>query len=678
MENKEKTLSKTIFLLPLVSVIVTALIVMAVAIISIYNMYQKNEQLITKNFMQNLKVTTKHRVMLTYNIIDALYKFEKDKNKTIKLMQKVLSKMRWDKKGYIFIFDYHGNTLYHPNHYYMTINRWNFERHGVKVIRLLILSALKHPKTGTYVKYLAYNPGGKPIEKISYVKIYEPLKIVIGNGVYLNYLNKKLISSKKEYKNLIMDILKEMIIIGIAFLFIILLAVYFLSKKVDKLFNEYIDVLEEQKQKLFIKAHTDMLTGLYNREFLKVELKRFLSELKYKNTKLALVFIDIDYFKEINDTHGHDMGDLILKEAAKRLKNCVRDIDLAVRFGGDEFIVVLNEIKTIDEISAFVQRIIKELKQTIIIENEEYHLTASIGISVAPDDTIDKNTLIKYADTAMYEAKRKGKDRFRFYKHEMGREAQKRLEIRSTLLDGLKNNEFVIYFQPQIDKNGKLRGMETLIRWDNPKKGMIFPNDFIPIAIEMGIIDDIDLWVIEHAIIQYNKWLKKGYNPGVLSCNLTIYQLEKGNFYETIMGIIKKHNFDVSKLALEITEEGIMKNPEKSIEMLEKLSKEGIKINIDDFGTGYSSLAYLKKLPLSKLKIDRAFVQNLPVNKDDVVIIRTIINLAKNLNLEIIAEGVETKVQKDFVFSEGVEYIQGYYYSKPIPTDEFEEKFLRI
>ncbi len=453
---------------------------------------------------------------------------------------------------------------------------------------------------------------------------------------------------------------------------------YFLSKKVDELFNEYISVLKDQKQKLFIKAHTDVLTGLYNREFLKIELKRLLNELKYQDTKLALVFIDIDYFKEINDTHGHEMGDLILKEAAKRLKNCVRDIDLVARFGGDEFIVILNKIKTIDEISAFVDRVIKELKQKIVIEGKEYNLTASIGISVAPDDTIDKNTLIKYADTAMYEAKRAGKDRFRFYKPEMSKEAQKRLEIRNNLTDALKNDEFIIYFQPQIDKNEKLAGMEALIRWDNPKKGMIFPNDFIPIAIEMGIIDDIDLWVIEHSIIQYNKWLKKGYNPGVLSCNLTIYQLEKGNFYETIMGIIKKYNFDVSKLALEITEEGIMKNPQKSIKILEKLSNEGIKINIDDFGTGYSSLAYLKKLPLSKLKIDRIFVQNIPQNRDDVVIIRTIISLAKNLNLEIIAEGVETKEQKDFIFKEGVEYIQGYYYSKPLSSTEFEEKFLKV
>ena len=678
MKKKAKNISRTIFLLPLISTIITAMIVMTIAIVSVYDMYQKNEKLITKNFMQNLKVTTKHRVMLTYNIIDALYKFEKDRNKTIKLMQKVLSKMRWDKKGYIFVFDYHGNTLYHPNHYYMTINRWNFERHGVKVIRLLILSALKHPKTGTYVKYLAYNPGGKPMEKISYVKIYEPLKIVIGNGVYLNYLNKKLLNSKTEYKNLVMNILTEMILIVIIVLIIVLLIVYFISKKVNELFNEYISVLEEQKQKLFIKAHTDTLIGLYNREFLKIELKRFLSELKYNNKKLALIFIDIDYFKEINDSHGHDMGDFILKKVAKKLEESVRDIDLVVRFGGDEFIVVLNQINTIDEITSFVNRIINKLKEKIIIEGKKYNITASVGISVAPNDTMDKNTLIKYADTAMYEAKKAGKDRFRFYKPEMGEKAQKRLEIRNSLFEALKNDEFVIYFQPQIDKNDKLVGMETLIRWNSPKKGIIFPDDFIPIAIEMRIIDNIDLWVIEHAIIQYNKWLQKGYHPGVLSCNLTIYQLEKGNFYETIMGIIRKHNFDVSKLALEITEEGIMKNPEKSINMLKKLSKSGIKINIDDFGTGYSSLAYLKKLPLSKLKIDKIFIQNIPANKDDIVIIKTIINLAKNLNLKIIAEGVETKEQRDFVFSEGVDYIQGYYYSKPIPADEFEEKFLII
>ena len=670
--TKSKKISNTIFIVPILTLIITAISIISIAAFSIYNMKQNNENLISKKFMQNLQSTTKQRVLLTYNIIDSLYKFEKNKKQTIKIMQKVLGKMRWDKKGYIFVFDYHGNTLYHPNHHYMTINRWNFERHGIKVIRQLILQALKNPKKGTYVKYLAYNPKGKPIEKISYVKIYQPLKIVIGNGVYLDYLNKKLLTSQKEYQDLAKNIFKQMIIATITILLIIMILTYFISKKVQLIFDDYIKYLEKEKEKLFMKAYRDSLTGLYNREYLKMRFPKLIKECK----KFAILFVDLDYFKEINDSYGHEIGDIALKEIAKRLKLNIDENECVVRFGGDEF-VIISKTNDKDKLSQKAQTIINVLKEKIIIDNRAYFLSASCGISLFPNDGNNKNTLIKYADSAMYEAKKKGKDRVEFYQAEMTLKAQQRLQIRNNLKKALKNNEFIIYYQPQIDTKNNLSGFECLIRWKHPQNGLIFPNDFIPIAVEMGIIDDIDLWVMENAMIQYNKWLEKGYKPGNMSCNLTVYQLEKGNFYEKIMAIIKKQNFDISNLSIEITEEGIMKNPQKSINILNQLVKEGIKINIDDFGTGYSSLAYLEKLPLAKLKIDRAFVKDIGTKQENTIIVKTIINLAKNLNLKLIAEGVEDKVQRDFIFNGGVDYIQGYYYSKPINSDEFEEKFLK-
>ena len=323
------------------------------------------------------------------------------------------------------------------------------------------------------------------------------------------------------------------------------------------------------------------------------------------------------------------------------------------------------------------QRLLETIKETIIIDNQEHYVSASIGISIAPDDAIKINDLIKYADTAMYKSKEQGKDRFNFYKPEMTQIANERLALKRDLFRAIKNQELEIYFQPQINSHNKLFGAEVLIRWNHPTKGLISPINFIPLAIETGIIESIDLWVIEQSIRQHKKWQKQGFEVGVLSCNITIYHLEKGSLARNLELLLKKYDFDPKYLNIEITEEGVMKNVKKSIKMLNKIQKLGIRINIDDFGTGYSSLAYLKKLPISKLKIDRSFIKDIPQDADDMAITKTIVNLAKNLNLKLIAEGVETAEQQQFVFAQECDYIQGYFYSKPINAQEFEEKFLK-
>ena len=671
-----KNIPKLIMALPILGILFTTILIGIVTIYSIDSNFEKEKEKITKQFFDNLQQTTKQRVNLTYNIIDSLYQNTKDYNKTIKLMQKVLSKMRWDKKGYIFVFDYKGNTLYHPNHYYMTINRWNFERNGVKVIRLLIQSALKHP-SGTYVKYLAYNPDGSPKEKVSFVKVYKPLKIVIGNGVYLNYLDKKLLRQQQNIENLLKDILIKLSITSLVILFIMIIIVYFFSYKLRKLFKKYDKEIHEEKHQLFLRANFDILTKLHNREHFLFELKEHLLMMQRDFSKLAILFIDLDHFKEINDTLGHNSGDIVLKITADRLKHSVRASDVIARFGGDEFVILLHNIKHIDEIIELAQRILTKLKEPIVLDNHKYYVSSSIGISMAPDDSIDAETLIKYADIAMYKAKKSGKDRLTFYQSDMSDEAKKRISLKNDIHQALTNNEFELYYQPQIDKNEKLIGMEVLIRWNHPTKGVISPIEFIPLAIEVAIIDKIDLWVIENSIIQYKQWKKEGFNPRVISCNITMYQIEKNNFIKDLKDILDKYSFEAENLNLELTENSIMKNPKKSIQILNNLTKLGIKINIDDFGTGYSSLAYLKKFPVSKLKIDRSFIQDIPDDKDDDVITKTIIDLAKNLNLEIIAEGVETEVQKRFLLDYADLYIQGYLYSKPIKANEFKEKFLK-
>ena len=670
-----KNIPKFIIFLPIIGILITTILLSFVTIYTIKTNFEKEKENITKTFFNNLQNTTKQRVNLTYNIIDALYKDKKNYKQTIESMRKVLSKMRWDKKGYIFVFDYKGNTLYHPNHHYMTINRWNFERNGVKVIRVLIQEALKHPK-GTYVKYLAYNPDGSPKQKVSYVKIYKPLNIVIGNGVYLNYLDKKLLKKQNESQKSLNYTIRNIIITSFIILVLMLIIIYYFSSIVKDLFKKYNKEINQEKAVLFRKANFDLLTNLHNRAHFLLELQEHLNLIKTNNKKLAILFIDLDHFKEINDTLGHQYGDKVLKTIANRIKKIVRNSDIVSRFGGDEFVVLLYDIES-SKITDLIEPILNKIKEPIILNKEKYYLSASIGISIAPIDSEEADKLVKYSDTAMYKAKKAGKDRFEFYTNSMSDEANKRIILKNSLYQALENKEFLLYFQPQIDKNEDLYGMEVLIRWNHPTEGVLSPYYFIPLAIEIGIIDKIDLWVIEQAIIQHKKWIQKGKKVGVMSCNMTIQQLEKGNFVKSLDELFKKHSFKAENLNLELTEESIMKNPKKSIDMINRIKELGIKINIDDFGTGYSSLAYLKKLPISKLKIDRSFIKDIPNDKDDEIITKTIINLAKNLHLKIVAEGVETEVQRDFVFENGGEFIQGYFYSQPIPADEFEKKFLK-
>jgi len=669
-----KNISKTIIILPIVGIIINTILIASVTIYSIKENFQTQKEKITANFMQELKVTTKKRVDMAYNIIDVIYHATQ---KNIPLIQKILDKMRWENKGYVFVLDFYGNTLYHPNKEYMKINRWNFERNGVKVIRLLIQSAIKHPN-GTYVKYLAYNPDGVPQEKVSFVRVYKPLGIVIGSGVYLNYLDKKLLQAQKNEEHMLEDVIEKIVLISLIIPIFIIVIVYYLLSKLTSMLQEMYNEIAIEKRRLFIKANYDSLTGVLNRSYFLTKLDQYIDTSLRENKKFAILFIDLDHFKEINDSLGHQVGDEVLKIIAKRLQDSIRKNDLVARFGGDEFIVLLNDIKSVEELSASAQRILDKIKSPVVLYNKKYYLSVSIGISIFPDDAKDKHKLIKYADTAMYKAKKSGKDRFVFYAQYMTQETNYKMELKHSLYHALEDNQLCVCFQPQCDKNDKLVGIEALIRWKHPEYGELLPNDFIPLAIENGIIDKVDLWMFEHSIKLYQEIESQGFNIGVLSCNISMYQLEKSNFYDILQTILDKYNFDPKRLNIEITEESIMQNPKKSISILNKLTSMGIGINIDDFGTGYSSLSYLKKLPVSKLKIDKSFISDIPDNKDDEIIVKTIIDLAKNLNLEVIAEGIETQAQKEFVFNNGCDYMQGFLYAKPLYKEDFLQFLKRI
>ena len=431
--------------------------------------------------------------------------------------------------------------------------------------------------------------------------------------------------------------------------------------------------LEEQKNILDYQAHHDSLTGLPNRILFNDRLEQSIVKAKRHNTKLALMFIDLDHFKEINDSLGHAIGDEVLKEVTARLSSVIRKEDTLARLGGDEFTILLEDIHQIEDASTLAQKIIEVLSTSISINHNDLYVSNSIGISLYPDDGASAQSLLKYADTAMYKAKNEGRNNFQFYSSEMTELAFERVVMEASLRDALKHEDFIVYYQPQVDaKLGKLIGMEALVRWKHPNMGIVSPFRFIPLAETTDLIIKIDYFVMKTAITQIVLWYKQGLNPGILALNLSMKLIQKKEFIENFKSIMQETQCKPQWIELEITESQIMTNPKEALKTLNQLNEIGINLAIDDFGTGYSSLSYLKKLPINKLKIDQSFVKELPMDNHDVAITKTIISLSKNLKLKVIAEGVETKEQKEFLVEHGCNTIQGYYYAQPMPAREIE------
>ncbi|WP_415405555.1 EAL domain-containing protein [Sulfurovum sp. CS9] len=480
----------------------------------------------------------------------------------------------------------------------------------------------------------------------------------------------------------------ETLISAILLYIIFLLIIYVLIQKMHAKEEQYTKQLEtdiatktyeikKQKDILFDQAHHDALTGLPNRVLFNDRLEHGIEQAKRHKTDIALFFIDLDHFKQINDSLGHQVGDKMLIAVTERLKAKIRKEDTLARLGGDEFTIIIEDMIEIQDVSHLAQKILEVLRQPVHIEGHTLYISCSIGISLYPQDDINANNLIKYADAAMYKAKEEGRNNFQFYSSEMTALALERVVMETNLRQALKNEEFILYYQSQVDANsGKLTGVEALIRWQHPALGLVSPMKFITLAEETGLIVDIDRWVMKTAMKQVTKWYQEGLEPGVLAINLSMRELRSNDFIEILQENMSDIGFKPEWLELEITEGQVMINPEEAITKLELISQMGIKIVIDDFGTGYSSLAYLKRLPVDKLKIDQSFVKGIPNDKEDVAIVKAIIALAKSLDLELIAEGVETDDQRDFLVECGCENLQGYYYCKPMPSDEMEKKCL--
>jgi diguanylate cyclase (GGDEF)-like protein len=423
-------------------------------------------------------------------------------------------------------------------------------------------------------------------------------------------------------------------------------------------------------------AYHDGLTGLANRASFHEYLEEQLERARPDGEMLAVLFLDLDRFKIVNDTLGHDVGDLLLKAVADRLLRCVRGGDLVARLGGDEFTVVLDDIRSSAVVSGVAGKICNALSKPFAFMGREVYVTTSIGIALYPADGRDVGTLTKRADTAMFSAKEQG-SKYQFYEHDMESAIVRRLEVDSDLRKALVRNELVVYYQPQADlKTGDIVGIEALVRWQHPEQGLIPPSEFIPVAEETGLIEEVGEWVLRHACAQLQSWQQQGFPPMRVAVNLSGRQLENEGLAECVKAVLDETGLPPNLLELEITESSLMKRTEDVVLILHRLKEMGIKLAIDDFGTGHSSLSYLKRFPIDMLKIDRSFVSDLTINSDDSAIITAIIALARSLQLKVIAEGVETKEQKTFLIEQGCDLMQGYYLSKPMPADVFERQFL--
>lgn len=436
--------------------------------------------------------------------------------------------------------------------------------------------------------------------------------------------------------------------------------------------------LKAQKEILHYHAHHDSLTGLPNRFLFNDRLDQAIRQAQRDNKKIAVLFIDLDHFKGVNDSMGHNVGDELLVEVARRLKGTIRQADTLARLGGDEFSIALNQVSHSNAVVEVTQSLLKVMNSPIELFEQSFYVTLSIGVAIYPEDGSTPEELLKNADAAMYHAKDEGRNTYQFYNQMMTEKAFERIAMETSFRNALNKEEFIVYYQPQVDAGtGRTIGMEALVRWRHPDLGLITPSKFLTFANDTGLIVPLDKWVMKTAMAQFARWYQQGLQPGVLALNLSMRQLHKKGFVETIQQLLENTGCQARWLELEVTEGQIMEESSNGIQVLNRLKELGISLAIDDFGVGYSSLSQLKRLPINKLKIDRSFIRELPHDEEDVVISKTIIALSRNMGLSVIAEGVETRQQKDFLLQNGCHYIQGYYYSKPLPAGDIEEQLKR-
>jgi diguanylate cyclase (GGDEF)-like protein len=438
--------------------------------------------------------------------------------------------------------------------------------------------------------------------------------------------------------------------------------------------------ISTNETRLAFQATHDELTGLPNRKILRDRLLKAIATAKRTQTKLAVLFLDLDNFKNVNDSLGHQFGDALLKEVAQRLIPCCRTEDTVSRFGGDEFVILLPAIQANEPAAVRVAlRILGSFQMPLKIKSWRLDIKASIGISVYPSDGDNPDLLLKNADLAMYEAKLKGKNNYALFTKEMDTIVQRRIMLESNIREALDRREFRVYYQPKINiRTGAIEGMEALVRWHRKDGEIIPPDEFIFIAEEIGLIVELGEWVLSTACRQTMLWHQQGFPHLGIAVNLSGKQFQGNQLLSQVKGNLEKFSLPTDCLTLEITENIVMENVEAAITMMAQFRALGIRLSIDDFGTGYSSLAYLRRFPINELKIDKTFIIDTPQDEEASNIVRSIVSLAHHLQLKVVAEGVETLSHVEFLKSLGISTVQGYFYSKPLPVAAFEKMLTRI
>jgi diguanylate cyclase (GGDEF)-like protein len=419
-------------------------------------------------------------------------------------------------------------------------------------------------------------------------------------------------------------------------------------------------------------AHHDLLTGLPNRTLFQDRLQQALAAAKRMESRVALLFIDLDRFKYVNDSFGHRAGDILLQTVAARLRSCVRETDTVCRHAGDEYLIVLSALRDPTEAALVAGKVLTTFEEPFDLDGQEIQISASVGISVYPDDGQTTEDLIRNADAAMYHSKKNGRNRYEFFTSELTAPVAERLVLANQLRRAVERNELVLHYQPQYEANSnKLIATEALVRWNHAEHGLLSPESFIPLAEESDIIHLIGEWVLGEACRQVNAWQNEGRRVVPVAINFSALQFRRANLVQGVASSLARHGLEPRHLEIELTENAIMQDPKEAATILDELHDMGVGISIDDFGTGYSSLNYLKRFPIDKLKIDRGFVEDLPYDLNDSAIVQAIINLSKSLRMTVVAEGVETKAQLDFLRALGCDAYQGYLGGRPMEAERF-------
>ena len=433
-----------------------------------------------------------------------------------------------------------------------------------------------------------------------------------------------------------------------------------------------VSVARAMAQQMTHSAQHDFLTGLPNRMLLNDRVSHAILLAPRHLKKVALLFLDLDGFKHINDSLGHPTGDKLLQSIGRRLVDCVRSSDTVSRQGGDEFVVLLSEMEQSEDAAITARRMLHSVAEAHSINDRDLHITTSIGVSVFPDDGLDAETLIKNADTAMYQAKENGRQSYQFFKSGMNVRAVERQSIEESLRRALEYQEFTLHYQPKINlKTGDITGAEALIRWTHPIRGLVPPSQFIPVAEDCGLILPIGIWVLHEACKQAREWMDAGLPVRTIAVNISGMQFRNDNFLHDVFAILSETGLDPTCLELELTESVLIKRADTAASVLQSLRSRGVQIAIDDFGTGYSSLSYLTKFPIDALKIDQSFVRQISTTPGDVNIVTAVISMGRSLKLRVVAEGVETQEELSFLQSHSCEEAQGYYFSRPVPPQKF-------